>query len=119
MTTAEIAEAIVSMNRAGSYHEIYSNFYSPSAISIENWGGQREVYDGITAILKKASDWEAGVEEIHSTSVSDPLVADSSFAVTFTMDITYKDPAMGRIKMTELAIYTVEAGKIIAEEFRG
>jgi len=62
-----------------------------------------------------------GLEEMHETKVSEPLVADKSFAVTFYMDITFKDsPQMpgGRQQLTELAVYHVsDEGKIYKEEF--
>ena len=47
---------------------------------------------------------------MHETTCSEPLVADNSFAVTFFMDITYKEG--GRQKMTELAVYTVKTAKL-------
>jgi hypothetical protein len=47
--------------------------------------------------------------------VSDPLVADDYFAVTYTMDITYK--GWPRVQETELAVYHVQDGKIIKEEY--
>lgn len=117
MTTAEIAKRVVELNRSGDYQTIYSELYSPDAVSVENWNDTPEVYKGIAAIHAKAEKWEEDVEEMHATSCSEPLVSDSSFAITFFMDITYK--SMGRMPMTELAIYTVKDGKIVKEEFQG
>jgi hypothetical protein len=117
MTTAEIAKRVVELNKIGDHHTIYKELYAPHAVSIENWSEQPEVYTGLEAIEKKSDAWMESVEEIHSTSCSEPLIADNSFAITFTMDITYK--TMGRIPMTELAVYTVKDGKIVKEEFQG
>ncbi len=116
MTIQEIADKVVAMNRAGDYEAIYKELYAPDAVSIENWGDKPEVYTGLEAIGKKAEAWMADVVEMHETSCSEPLVADSSFAITFTMDITYK--SRGREKMTEMAVYTVKNGKIVKEEFQ-
>lgn len=85
-------------------------------MSIENWGPEPNKYVGLEAIGKKGEAWMADVVEIHRTSCSEPLMADSRFAVTFTMDITCK--SLGRLKMTELAVSTVQDGKILKEEFQ-
>ncbi len=116
MTVQEIADRVVALNRAGDHETIYKELYAPDAVSIENWGPEPERYEGLEAIGKKGDVWTADVVEMHETSCSEPLVADSSFAVTFYMDITYK--SQGRVKMTELAVYTVKDGKIVKEEFQ-
>jgi hypothetical protein len=117
MTTKEIAMRLVEMNRANDHETVYKELYSPEAESIENWDGTSRTYKGMEEISKKATDWFSNVIEIHETLCSEPLIADNSFAVTFYMDISYKEG--GRQKMTELAVYTVADGKIIKEEFRG
>jgi ketosteroid isomerase-like protein len=116
MTTKEIAEATVRLNREGNHGEAYATLYSPDAVSVETWGGESTSFSGMEAIQKKAQDWEANVVEMHSVTVGEPVVADSSFALTYTMDITYTD--RGREQMTELAVYTVKDGKIVREEFQ-
>jgi hypothetical protein len=122
MTTQEIANRLVELNRADDYQTAYQELYDTEKIvSIENWG-EREEYVGMEAITKKGEEWFSMVEEVHSTSVGGPVVADHSFAVTFSMDVTWKPGAMpgfeGRQSFTELAIYRVnEAGKIYHEEF--
>ncbi|MCU0678219.1 MAG: nuclear transport factor 2 family protein [Candidatus Pacebacteria bacterium] len=118
MTIQEIAARVVELNRAHDYETIYSELYAPDAVSIENWGGKPERYEGLAAIGAKGDEWMQSVAEMHEATIGEPIISDSSFAVTFTMDITYKDPAVGRQKMTELAIYTVKDGKIVEEEFR-
>lgn len=116
MTTQEIADKVVALNRAGDYETIYKELYAEDAVSIENWGPEPERHEGLEAIRNKAAKWAESVAEIHSVSCSEPLVAGSSFAVTFSMDITYKE--MGHISATELAVYTVKDGKIVKEEFQ-
>jgi hypothetical protein len=116
MTTTEIAKRLVELNKENNMEAIFGELYSPDAVSVENWGHTPEVYTGLAAIHEKGAKWQESVEAMHSFSVSEPLVADSSFAVTFTMDITYK--TMGRVSATELAIYTVKDGKIVKEEFQ-
>jgi hypothetical protein len=117
MTTQEIANRLVALNRENDHTAAYTELYSDAAVSIENWGPAPERYEGLEAIHAKAAQWMESVAEIHSVSCSEPLVADSSFAVTFSMDVSYK--TMGRHNMTELAIYKVNEGKIVSEEFIG
>lgn len=117
MTTAEIAKRVVELNRTNNHEEVFKELYSLDAVSIENWGDEPDTYKGLEAIMKKGEKWMEDVVEIHNVSCSEPLVADSSFAITFTMDITYK--SMGRVAQTELAVYTVKDGKIVKEEFQG
>lgn len=66
-------------------------------------------------LSKKGHKWGTMVEEFHSCTISDPLVAENSFAVTMTLDVTMK--GAGRSKMTELCIYHVKDGKIVSEQF--
>ena len=110
MTTKEIANRLVELNRVNDMATIFSELYSPDAVSIENWGPEPEVYTGMAAILEKGEKWMADVEEMHSVTCSEALVSDSSFAITFTMDVTYK--SRGRVAET------VKDGKIVKEEFQ-
>jgi len=116
MTTQEIADRLVAYNRDNNFKAVYRELCAPELASVENWDGMYGEYTGMAEIEKKMAEWEANVEAIHEMAVSDPLVADQSFAVTFTMDVTYKD--RGRERMTELAVYKVRDGKIVREEFQ-
>lgn len=123
MTTQEIADRLVEMNRQNLHQEIFEELYCPdNVVSIENWGERMES-KGHEAIKEKGEKWFASIEEVHEMRVSDPLVAGKSFAVTFFMDITHKaenDLGIpgGRQAMTELAVYHInDAGKIYKEEF--
>jgi len=123
MTTQEIADRLVAMNRENLHIEIYEALYdTENIVSVENWGEKMES-KGLEAIKAKVELWFGSIEEVHEMRTSDPLVADKSFAVTFYMDVTHKAgnalgiPA-GRSAMTELAIYHVnDDGKIYREEF--
>jgi hypothetical protein len=116
MTTAEIATTLVAINRMPEHVDRYDELYAPESVSVETFGPAPEEYRGLDAIRKKAADWYADVEEIHSLEVSDALVATDSFVIRYTIDATYK--SMGRMNMAELGIYTVAGGKIVREEFR-
>ena len=55
------------------------------------------------------------VLEMHSLTVSDPILAANSFACTMKMNVTVKES--GKMDMTELCVYQVKDGKIISEQF--
>lgn len=115
MTTQDIANRLVELNRANDHTQAYAELYSPDIVSVEHWSGTPEEYVGFDAIKKKGEQWEESLVEMHETRASEPLVADSSFAVTFYMDCTFTKE--GRQTMTELAVYHVKDGKIVREEF--
>tara|TARA_B100001989_G_C24414051_1_gene400562 strand:+ start:230 stop:589 length:360 start_codon:yes stop_codon:yes gene_type:complete len=117
MTTKEVAERFVELNRVNpeGSSQVYEELYSPEIVSIENWG-DREEYQGMEALMEKGKQWESMLEEMHDYKISDPLVADKSFAVTHYMDVTMKEG--GRMQMTELGTYWVnDEGKIVREEY--
>ena len=122
MTTQEVADRLVAMNRDNKHMEIYEELYDPNVVSVENWGERMESA-GMEAIKEKGEKWRASVAEVHEMRTSDPLVADKSFAVTFFMDITHKEENElgipgGRSAMTEMALFHVnDEGKIYREEF--
>lgn len=117
MTTVDIANRLVELCRKGDFETAQKELFSQDAVSIEPHGTDdfSKETKGLDAILEKGRKWSSMVEESHGGEVSEPLLADSSFAVTMTMDITMK--GRGRMKMTELCIYHVKDGKIVSEQF--
>ncbi len=122
MDIQAIADRLVALNRNNEYETAHQELYDlESIVSIENWG-DREEYVGIDAVKRKGEEWQAMVEEMHEVRVSEPLVADHSFAVIFYMDATFSEKGgtqmAGRMQFTELAVYRVNAaGKTYHEEF--
>jgi ketosteroid isomerase-like protein len=117
MTTVDVANRLVELCRQGNFEAAQRELYADDAISIEPYSTadfEKECH-GLEAILEKGKKWGEMVEEAHGIDVSEPLLADSSFAVTMTMDVTMKGGQ--RMKMTELCIYHVKDGKIISETF--
>lgn len=117
MTTQEVANKLVELCRHGKFDEATEQFYSPDIVSIEAGAppGMSRESKGIEAIRAKGQ-WWAENHEVHSVKVEGPLVTPSHFAVTFKLDITFK-PQAKRFTMEEIAIYKVENGKIVYEEF--
>ena len=117
MTTVDIANRLVELCRKGEFESALKELFSDDAVSIEPHGTpdfEKET-KGLDAILAKGKKWSEMVEENHGGSVSEPLLAGSSFAVTMSMDITMKGGH--RMNMTELCIYHVKDGKVVSEQF--
>ncbi|HEV9036082.1 MAG TPA: nuclear transport factor 2 family protein [Puia sp.] len=117
MTTAEIANRLVEFCKKGDFEGAQKELFADDAVSIEPHATADFAQEtkGLDAILEKGKKWGEMVEEQHGGSVSDPLVAGDSFAVTISMDITMKGG--NRMNMTELCIYHVKDGKIVSEQF--
>jgi len=117
MTTKEIASRLVSLCQKGDFHKAIEELYAQDAVSLEQQASpafEKETR-GLEAIYEKGKKWNDMVEEVHSITVSDPIIADQSFACTMRMDVTIKE--MGKMDMTELCVYKVKDGKIVQEEF--
>jgi ketosteroid isomerase-like protein len=117
MTTVEVANRLVEFCEKGDFEGAQKELYAEDAVSIEPYGTpefEKEV-KGLNAILEKGKKWASMIEAYHEMKVSEPLVADNSFALTVTMGVTMK--GKGRMDMTELCIYHVKDGKIVSEQF--
>jgi len=55
------------------------------------------------------------VEEFHGAKISDPVVGNNYFAVSWWLDTTMK--GRGRMQMEEICLYHVQNGKIVMEQF--
>jgi hypothetical protein len=117
MTTKEIAERLVALCRQGKFETAHKELYATDAINIEPYGTPAfpKETKGLNALIEKGDKFTAMMEQVHSISVSDPLVAGSSFACAMQLDVTIK--GHGRVNMAELCIYEVKDGKIISEQF--
>ncbi|ALM20141.1 hypothetical protein AAT17_02175 [Nonlabens sp. MIC269] len=114
MTTKQVADQLVEWCRNGEETKCYENLYSPEITSVEMAEPMKEVH-GFEGLSKKGEWWRENFE-VHGNKVSDPIVADNHFAVTFWMDTTHK-PSGQRSQMTEIGVYQVKDGKIWREQF--
>lgn len=117
MTLQQIAGRLVELCRQAAFEKAHQELYAQDAVSIEQDASpafERETR-GLDAMREKSARWNEMVEETHSITVSEPLLADHSFALTMTMDITMK--GRGRNRFSELCVYRVKDGKITHEQF--
>ena len=117
MKTAAIAKRLVALCRKAQWETAQKELYALNAVSTEPAATPNfpKVTKGRAKIIKKGHAFGAMVEKMHSLKVSAPVVADNAFACTMTMDMKMK--GMDRMKMSELCVYTVKDGKIVAEQF--
>ena len=116
-STATVAEELVSFCRAGRNIEAINTLYSPDIVSVESMGSKEMPREtkGLDAVRQK-NQWWAANNEVHSASVDGPFVGEGKFTVYYNYDVTFK-PMAKRMQMEEVALYTVENGKVVREQF--
>ncbi len=116
MNTKQVANRLVELCRDGKNIQAIDELYADNIVSKEMPGmpGQ-EVTEGIKAVAQKSEDWYATVEEFHSGDISDPVIAGNHFSIKMAYDVTFKD--RGRQQMEEVAVFQVDNGKIVNEQF--
>jgi hypothetical protein len=116
-STATLATELVELCRAGKNLEAIERLYSPNIESFEPIGDEQMPAElhGIDAVRAKNEWWFAN-HDIHRAEVNGPFLGDSQFAVQYSYDITFK-PTGRRTGGTEMALYTVEEGRIVREQF--
>jgi ketosteroid isomerase-like protein len=118
MNAKELGTKLVELCRAHKNDESINTLYADNIVSVEAGappGGER-VVKGLEGVRAK-SKWWADNHVVHSAEVSGPYPhGDDRFAVRFVYDITHK-PSNQRMKMDEVAVFYVENGKVVREEF--
>lgn len=116
MTTAEIANRLVTMCRDGKIEEAKEELFSENIVSIEPREGllPKEI-QGMDAIRDKAQLFISHVENFFGQKISEPVIAGDFFAVSWDTDLQMKDEP--RKTNSELCLYHVKNGKIISEQF--
>lgn len=116
-STGAVAQELVSLCRAGRNLDAIAKLYSTKIVSIEAAGDGTMPAEmtGINAIRQKNERWYASYE-VHDVEVNGPFVGEHQFAVQYDFDTTFK-PTGRRMRMSEMALYTVQDGKIVREQF--
>ncbi len=120
MDVKEVGTKLVELCKQGKNREAVETLYGENIVSVEAQAaaGMPAKMEGIDAIRGKHEWWVAN-HEIHSASAEGPFVNGDRFSAIFEYDVTAKDgPMKGkRFTMKEVALYTVEDGKVVREEF--
>jgi ketosteroid isomerase-like protein len=117
MNTKDIAHRLVALCREGKWSVAQEELFAPEAVSMEAEASPAFAKEtkGRAAIIAKGKQFDAMVEQFHSLAVSEPVVAEQSFACVMTLDATMK--GRGRVQMSETCLYHVKDGKIVLEQF--
>lgn len=116
-TTMDVARKLVALCKEGKFDECTNTLLADDVVSVEAAappGMEREAR-GLDAVRRKGEWWTSN-HEVHSFSVTGPWPHDNRFIVGFRFDVTFK-PTGQRMKMDEVALYTVRDGKVAREEF--
>ena len=120
MDTKAVGEKLVSLCREGKNLDAVEELYSQDIVTVEPAGmpGMPAEQHGIDAVRGKHKWWYEN-NEVHSGTAEGPFVHGDRFAVIFEYDVTSKaGPQQGqRHTFREVALYTVQDGKIVREEF--
>lgn len=117
MTIEDVAKGLVDLCRQGKSDQAVETYYHPDIVSVEAQGmpDMPAEIRGIDAVKQKHAWWYDHFE-VHSEAYDGPYVNGDRFAVFNTIDTTMK--ATGRrVKMSEIALYTVQDGKVVHEAF--
>ncbi len=117
MKTIEIATRLVALCREAKWEAAQKELFADDAMSIEPQAsdGFSKETKGLAAIVEKGHKFDAMIEQLHSLTVSEPIVANNAIACTMNIDVTMKEN--GRMQMSEICLYQVKDGKIITEQF--
>jgi ketosteroid isomerase-like protein len=118
MDAKDISQKLVQFCNEGKNLESINTLYAPDIVSVEAFAppGSDRVVKGIDGIRGKHKWWTDN-HEVHSAETFGPYPhGDDKFAVRFVYDITFK-PTGARMKMDEIAVFTVANGKVVREEF--
>jgi len=117
MSTFEIGKKYVELCQAHQNHVALETLFSADVVSVEAAampGSPAEVR-GLKAVMEKGKQWMDN-HEVHGAKVEGPWPNGDRFVVRFSYDVTNK-PSGKRLQMEEAALFTVDNGKIVREEF--
>jgi len=112
-TTRDVADAFTALLREGKDHEAGERFWAPNVVSLEPMEGDMARLEGAEAIRQKHDWWTANFT-VHAATYEGPFIHGDQFAIMIKADIEGPE---GRAPMTEVALYTVKAGKVTEERF--
>ena len=117
MTVMEVGNKLVEFCKKGENLKAIETLYSQNIVSVEaaSMPNMPAEMRGMEAIVGK-NKWWMDNHEIHSAICEGPFPHGDRFIVHFNYDVTNK-PSKKRMKMDEMALYTVENDKIVREEF--
>jgi hypothetical protein len=119
MTTQEIASRYYELASQRQIAEIHDTLYADDIVSQEPEkaaaNGLAVITTGKAAIKAKGAARRATIEAIHSYSCSSPIVAGEFFSVVLKQEVTFI--GRPRLSLEEIAVFQVQNGRIVKEQF--
>ncbi len=116
-TTSAVANELLELCRAGKNLEAIEKLYADDIVSVEAAGGAESPRESSgKEKIRGKNQWWLDNHEIHSASANGPYVGDGQFAAQYTFDVTFKESGQ-RFTLEEMALYDVEDGKVVREQF--
>lgn len=119
MTTQEIASRYYELASQRQIAEIHDTLYADDIVSQEPEkaaaNGLAVITTGREAIKAKGAARRATIEAIHSYSCSTPIVAGEFFSVVLKQEVTFI--GRPRLSLEEIAVFQVQNGRIVKEQF--
>ncbi len=115
MTTQEVADRLVELCRKGQILEAQQELFADNVTSHEPAHSPMPPAIGKEAVLEKGKRFAAMIEERHSGSFGDPIVAGNHFSFVCKLDATLT--GAGRVIWDEVCVFGVKDGKVISEQF--
>jgi ketosteroid isomerase-like protein len=118
MSVNEIAQEYVAYVKAGRFLELLERFYAAEAVSVEAAAmpGQERAAAGLEALKAKSQGFDAEHEVTRSEVLGVWPHGEEKFAVHMVFEMIHT-PTKHRRVMDEIAVLTVQDGKIVKEEF--
>ncbi len=111
-TTEQVAHRMKELCLEGNFLQAQKELYADDARSVEPGN---VVVEGLEKIHEKGGHFAENFD-VHGVEVSDPMISGKFFAMKIIVDVTHK-PSGQRFPMDEIAVYEVENGKVIMEQF--
>jgi limonene-1,2-epoxide hydrolase len=115
MTPQQVADRFYELAQQGQYDQIQTELYGTNVKSVEPLHAPWPTVEGLDKVLEKSKVFHDMTEQMHSGYCTAPVVAGNHFTCTMGMDITVK--GQGRMQLDEVAVYEVNDGKIVLEQF--
>lgn len=122
MSTQDVANRLHECCTSGQFREAMEELYADNARHVEAMEMPEMPYprivEGKDKLLDMSDHWEKH-NEVHSFSMSRPLVNDNQFVCEMQMEVTSDNGPMAgqRMSVKETCLYTVEGDKITEARF--
>jgi len=113
-TIHQIADRLITLCREQKFVEAYRELFGEEAESIDPVYAIMPPARGLITLIEREKQFLAKAE-IHSISLSEPIISGSYFTVKLNMSFTHAD--RGEVNMEELCVYHVKGGKIVSQQF--